>query len=312
MKRSIVIILLGVGCCLPRVSVAAATTVTVTVDANANSISRSSASGGTCTPGSAGCPTLVDTGLNINARDVIQITAVGTWTISGADPYTNANGQTGRPCHSGVDWPCSSLLGQISDVPLQIGDAGVFEKTFFVGKNFSQVSSLAGRLFLAFNDTDYGNNAGSVTATVTANPDSAPTPLIGTLENPPDGSYQSGISVISGWHCTASRIDLQIDGGATVRAAYGTPRVDTIPVCGDDGNNGFGFLINWNLLGNASHTIVALADGVEFGRATFTVTTLEQEFLRGASGTYFLNFNGRNVTVQWQESLQNFVIVGVQ
>jgi len=141
----------------------------------------------------------------------------------------------------------------------------------------------------------------------------ATTAPTGTLENPAAGSFASGINLISGWVCAAGRIDLQIDGSMTVRAAYGTPRADTIAVCGgDDGNNGFGFLINWNLLGNGSHTIVALADGVEFGRATFTVTTLGQEFLRGASGTYFLNFNGRNVAVQWQESLQNFVIVGVQ
>lgn len=137
----------------------------------------------------------------------------------------------------------------------------------------------------------------------------------GALENPASGLFASGIGLISGWVCTAGRVTLQIDGSTTVQAAYGTPRADTIPACGDDGNNGFGFLINWNLLGNGTHTIVALADGVEFGRATFTVATLGQEFLRGASGRYSLpNFPtpGRNTLVEWQESLQNFVIVGVQ
>ncbi len=136
-------------------------------------------------------------------------------------------------------------------------------------------------------------------------------PATGVLENPRPGAFVSGISTISGWICSASRVDVQIDG-SPLQAAYGTSRVDTIPVCGDE-NNGFGVLFNWNLLANGSHTVVALADGVEFARATFTVTTLGEEFLRGASGTYLLpDFAGRNVTVQWQENLQNFVIVGTQ
>jgi predicted Zn-dependent protease len=139
-----------------------------------------------------------------------------------------------------------------------------------------------------------------------------PPPPSGVLENPQPGAFVSGIGLISGWVCTASRIDLRIDGGPPVQAAYGTTRADTRSVCGDD-NNGFGLLVNWNLLGNGIHTIVALRDGVEFARATFTVTTLGQEFLRGARGAYILpNFVGRNVIVEWQESSQNFVIVGVQ
>jgi hypothetical protein len=54
-----------------------------------------------------------------------------------------------------------------------------------------------------------------------------------------------------------------------------------------------------------------LADGQEFGQATFRVKTLGVAFLPGASGTYQLQgFAGRNVTIQWSESLQNFVITG--
>ncbi|MEW6296986.1 MAG: matrixin family metalloprotease [Thermodesulfobacteriota bacterium] len=135
-------------------------------------------------------------------------------------------------------------------------------------------------------------------------------PLVGALENPQSGGFVSGIGLISGWVCTASRVDLQIDG-TLVQAAYGTTRADTRQVCGDE-NNGFGFLINWNNLGDGPHTVTALANGIEFGRATVTVTTLGQEFLTGASGTYTLPFNGRNVTVEWKEELQNFVIVGVE
>ncbi len=133
----------------------------------------------------------------------------------------------------------------------------------------------------------------------------------GGLENPQRGSFQSGIGVISGWVCQASRVDIVIDGLGTLQAAYGTSRNDTQQACGDDGNNGFGLLFNWNLLGNGTHTVRALADGTEFANATFTVSTLGSEFLQGASGQSTLaNFPAarKQVTIQWQESTQNFVI----
>ncbi|HEV8711800.1 MAG TPA: hypothetical protein VGX03_03115 [Candidatus Binatia bacterium] len=75
----------------------------------------------------------------------------------------------------------------------------------------------------------------------------------GVLENPKDNSFQSGISVISGWKCTAGLVTITFDGGPAVQAAYGTTRADTRRACGDDGNNGFGSLWNWNLLGDGPH-----------------------------------------------------------
>ena len=102
-------------------------------------------------------------------------------------------------------------------------------------------------------------------------------------------------------------------------AGYGTDRIDTTGVCGDS-DNGFGLLFNWNLLGGGTrggtqHTVRALADGVEFDRATFTVTTLGTEFVRGAEGECRVpNFPaaGETVTLTWQESMQNFVITDYQ
>lgn len=128
------------------------------------------------------------------------------------------------------------------------------------------------------------------------------------LENPEDRSYQSGIGVISGWKCTANRIDIVVDDRVTVQAPYGTLRGDTQAVYGD-ANNGFGYLVNWNNLGDGQHTLRVLADGVEFAHVTFTVVTLGQDFLRGASRTKPLGFAGCQVALQWQESLQNFAIV---
>jgi hypothetical protein len=149
-----------------------------------------------------------------------------------------------------------------------------------------------------------------VNAIYPAFPIATPTAL---LEDPQSGAVQSGLSIIRGWVCAANRIDLQIDG-TSFQAAYPTSRPDTQQVCGTS-NTGFSFLLNWNQLGDGSHTVVALRDGVEFGRATVTVVTLGQAFLTGASGQYVLpDFPtaGRNVVVEWRESLQNFVIVGVQ
>ena len=114
-------------------------------------------------------------------------------------------------------------------------------------------------------------------------PASPPSPAggpTGALENPGPASFQSGLGLLSGWVCEAEVVELEINGGARLTAAYGTDRADTVGSCGDR-DNGFGLLFNWNLLGDGVHTVRALADGVEFGRATFTVTTLGVEFLQG-------------------------------
>ena len=146
----------------------------------------------------------------------------------------------------------------------------------------------------------------------------------GYLENPGPASFQSGIGVISGWVCEADVVEIEMEtaGGAVHRyeAGYGTPRADTAmqpdgtPLCGDT-DNGFGLLFNWNRLGEGEHTVVALVDGVELGRATVTVTTVgegeDEEFLRDVAGECVVaNFPtaGEMVTLAWQETQQNFVI----
>ncbi len=135
------------------------------------------------------------------------------------------------------------------------------------------------------------------------------------LENPAPGSFQSGLGLISGWVCNANRIDIDVDGRATLQAAYRTGRADTQGTCGDT-NNGYGLLVNWNLLGDGPHSVRVLADGVEVGRSTFTVATLGLgEFPRGLGGTFTLSGfpqAGRSTQIQWQESIQNFAIIAVQ
>src|ERR1700754_3925972 len=101
----------------------------------------------------------------------------------------------------------------------------------------------------------------------------------GALENPPDGPA-SGISVISGWHCSATRIEIEFDGGIRLLAGTHTDRLDTQSVCGKR-DNGFGRLFAWNARTPGIHTIRAFADGVEFGARTINVVSLGADFLTG-------------------------------
>ena len=133
--------------------------------------------------------------------------------------------------------------------------------------------------------------------------------LVGGLENPGPASFQSGIGVISGWVCAADTVSIELNGAAQA-AAYGTERLDTQDRCGDT-DNGFGLLFNWNLLGDGEHEVVALVDDIELARATVTVTTLGAEFLRDVAGTCAVPdfpMADETVTVEWQQTSQNFVI----
>ena len=78
-----------------------------------------------------------------------------------------------------------------------------------------------------------------------------------------------------------SSVEIEINDTTRIPATYGTERRDTTSVCGDS-KNGFVLPFNWNLLGEGTHTVRAIADGVEFDSATFTVTTPGTGFLRGA------------------------------
>jgi hypothetical protein len=132
----------------------------------------------------------------------------------------------------------------------------------------------------------------------------------GLLENPAPDSFQSGLGIISGWHCTAQRIEIEIDNRIRAFASHGTPRSDTQSQCGG-ANNGFGLLINWNELGDGFHAINVLADGQPFARATFTVTTLGTSFLRDKSAACRVSRfpdASTDTILTWQESLQNFTI----
>ena len=145
------------------------------------------------------------------------------------------------------------------------------------------------------------------------------TPEQARLENPAPGSFQSGLGVISGWVCEADTVEIVFEPGGTddtltFEAGSGTARADTADQCGDT-DTGFGLLFNWNLLGDGTHTVRALADGDEFAHSTVTVTPLAGEFARGLRRTHEIaDFPaaGQTTTVEWREAQQNFVITGVE
>lgn len=144
----------------------------------------------------------------------------------------------------------------------------------------------------------------------------APSALaLGFFENPPDPpTTASGIGLVSGWHCNATTVEVEIDG-VRHRAAYGTERPDTASACGGKTSTGFGLLVNWGDFGPGQHTLRALADGVEFGARTVTVPDLGGVFLAGKSGTTVIdNFPsaGRRLVLEWREGLQGFVVKEVK
>lgn len=132
----------------------------------------------------------------------------------------------------------------------------------------------------------------------------------GSLEIPAAGTDQSGIGVVSGWHCNADVIEISFDGGNRIAASYGTTRADTASICGDD-DNGFALLWNYNLLGPGKHTATLYADGTEIATSVFTVNTLGAEFLRDAEQKVrvlgFPEFSS-DVILEWQKGNQNFVV----
>ena len=144
-----------------------------------------------------------------------------------------------------------------------------------------------------------------------------PAPLIGYWETPSPDSFQSGLSVLSGWVCEADSIVFEIgdDPLSPFQAAAGTLRPDTAPHCEGQAETGFGLLYNWNRVGDGDHTVRLVIDGAVVDTRTVTVTTLGQEVMYGLARTAEVaDFPspGEVVAVEWQEAHQNFVITGVR
>lgn len=136
------------------------------------------------------------------------------------------------------------------------------------------------------------------------------------LENPANGTFRSGVAVLSGWVCDAETVEIDLVGAErseTVQASYGTPRADTATEahCGvGDEDNGFGALTNLNRLGTGPATATLKIDGVEVvTNDFFVVKPTSANFNFDLSGAYTLpGFpgDGEAVDIVWTSSLQGF------
>lgn len=136
----------------------------------------------------------------------------------------------------------------------------------------------------------------------------------GSLENPVAGSTESGIGVISGWHCTATNITATIDGTSLGKAGSGTSRGDTTGVCGRS-NTGYSLLFNYNDLTPGSHNISVYADGQLLETRQFnTVQSAGASFVTGLVSAWDLSgfpSSGKTATIQWSQAKQSFVVTGI-
>lgn len=111
------------------------------------------------------------------------------------------------------------------------------------------------------------------------------TPLMamatGYLENPQPNSIQSGISIISGWHCTADEVEVLVDGVSIGGTGVGSIRDDTVSVCGHN-KGGYALLYNYNIPAPGEHEVSVYAGGTLLERRKFkTVRSGGAPFLSG-------------------------------
>jgi len=136
----------------------------------------------------------------------------------------------------------------------------------------------------------------------------------GNLENPVAGSTESGIGVISGWHCTATNITVTVDGASLGKAGSGTSRGDTASTCGRS-NTGYALLFNYNDLTPGSHNISVFADNQLLETRQFnTVRSGGVPFATGlVSGWSLSNFPsaGETASIDWSQAKQSFVVTSI-
>lgn len=136
----------------------------------------------------------------------------------------------------------------------------------------------------------------------------------GVLGTPVDGTTVSGVSVISGYHCTSTDIEVFIDGTSIGKAGAGTTLPSTAGVCGH-AETGYSLLYNYNNLTPGPHTVAAYAGGELI--ASHAINTLRSggtAWLAGASQTLTVpNFPqaGKTATVEWVQSVQNFMVTSI-
>lgn len=148
-------------------NIAAAAPISVDVFANQNS-----SSGGVA----------LDTGIDLASGDrlVSTVDPLDCWSAGAANRISNANGLDGlspAPCVPTGDFGTHSQDGETFRFGALVGriDGGDW---FLLGTDFDAVVNQTGRLFLAYWDSNSGDNFGSVTALIDVNPSVVPEPSV--------------------------------------------------------------------------------------------------------------------------------------
>lgn len=137
----------------------------------------------------------------------------------------------------------------------------------------------------------------------------------GNLENPVAGTIESGIGIVSGWHCTANTVTVFIDGTDLGESGVGSIREDTESICGHS-NTGFSLLYNYNSLQPGPHQIEVYTDGALLETRQFnSVQSGGVPYLDGVSKTVEVaDFPsiGSRATLTWSQAKQSFVVSGIE
>lgn len=135
----------------------------------------------------------------------------------------------------------------------------------------------------------------------------------GYLENPQPDAVESGLGVISGWHCTANEVEIFIDGKSIGSTGVGSLRADTAATCGHS-ESGYALLYNFNNAEPGRHEIKLFVDGELLDTRYFnTVRSGGVPYLAGRSAQATIdNFPapGKATRVEWSQAKQSFVVVG--
>ncbi len=132
---------------------------------------------------SSGAGIDLDTGLDLVAGDrlVSTVDPLDCWSAGAANRISNANGLDGlspAACQPTGDFGFHSQDGETFRFGALVGRIGGGD-WFLLGTSFDAIVNATGRLFLVYWDSNNGDNFGSVTALIEANPSTVPTP--GTL-----------------------------------------------------------------------------------------------------------------------------------
>lgn len=133
----------------------------------------------------------------------------------------------------------------------------------------------------------------------------------GFIENPVNLGTESGVGVISGFHCTSRDISFRINGNSIGKAGAGTERGDTQKLCGRT-DTGFSLLFNFNLLAPGTHSLSMYAGGQLVETRSFKTTkSAGEEYAKGKTKKVLLDdfpITGQSSVLEWVTAKQSFVV----